>query len=439
MLEGVDFSLPRMGSITGRILDDAGEPMGGVIVWAMRPIYVEGRRQLAVAAGGFEGTDDKGQFRLTGLAPGSYFIRAMTRETWTIVVDGTRQLMGFSPIFYPGTANVREARSVEVAIGQQVRAADLTMIPARPASISGVALDSKGQPLAGRSAGLSIRLLGAARGGVGGGGMSMGSAPIAADGSFVFRNVPAGEYEVSVTTGNVRTGDGETARSAVAIDGVDVDSVRLVTSAGWSASGRIVTEDGAPPAFPAVQMRVASQSIDDARVGNAGVGGVRPDLTFTITAILGRARLMATPPDGWMVKAIQREGRDISEAPLELKSGEQLADIDIVVTDRVTRVTGQLLDDRGAPVPNGTVVVFSDDAGRWGVGSRFVRAVRPDQDGRWEVKGLPAGDYLGIAVDYVEENLWHDPEYLESLRVHAQRFLLGEASAHALSLTVVSP
>jgi len=437
-LENVDFSLPRMGSMTGRILDDGGEPMAGVIVWAMRPIYVEGRRQLAVAAGGFEGTDDTGQFRLTGLAPGTYYIRAMTRETWTVVVDGKRQLMGFSPAFYPGTASVRDARAVEVAIGRQVPLADMTMIPARPASISGVALDSRGQPLAGRNGALSIRFLGAARGGIGGGGMGMGTAPIAADGSFVFRNVVPGEYEVSVTTGNVRTGDGETARTSVAIDGVDVDNVRLITSAGWSVVGRIVTEGGTAPGFPATQMRVASQLIDDVRAASAGVSDVRADWTFTITAILGRARLTASAPEGWMVKAIQREGRDISETPLELRSGEQLADIDIVVSDRVTTVTGQLADDRGNPLPDGTVVVFADDSGKWGVGSRFVRAVRPDQQGRWDVKGLPAGEYLGVAVDYVEDSIWNDPQYLDSLRVHAQRFFLGDGAAHSLSLEVVA-
>ena len=68
IVESVDFSLPRSGSITGHILDDAGEPMAGAIVWAMRPMYLEGRRLLAIVSGGFQGTDDTGQFRLDGAA-----------------------------------------------------------------------------------------------------------------------------------------------------------------------------------------------------------------------------------------------------------------------------------------------------------------------------------------------------------------------------------
>src|SRR5258706_2609204 len=263
VLDNVDLTLPRTATIVGRVFDDGGEPMSDVIVWAMRPMYLEGRKQLAVASGGFEGTDDTGRYRLTGLAPGRYYIRAMTRETWTAVVNGRRELMGFSPVFYPAATSLRDARLVDVAIGQQTRVGDLAMIPARPANISGVAVDSHGQSLTGRSAGLTIRFIGAAGGGGGGRGMEAGSAPIAADGSFVFRNVSPGEYEVIVTTGNPRTGDGETAHASVTIDGANVDDVRLVTSAGWTASGRIVTENGASPTFPSTDIRVTTQLIDD--------------------------------------------------------------------------------------------------------------------------------------------------------------------------------
>ena len=86
---------------------------------------------------------------------------------------------------------------------------------------------------------------------------------------------------------------------------------------------------------------------------------MQDDWTFIVKSILGRARMIAAPPDGWMVKSIQREGRDISDRPLELKSGEQLTDIDIVVTDRVTTVTGQLIDERGMPVQDGSVLLFA--------------------------------------------------------------------------------
>ena len=55
------------------------------------------------------------------------------------------------------------------------------------------------------------------------------------------------------------------------------------------------------------------------------------------------------------------------------------------------------------------------------------------------VKGLPAGEYLAVAVDYVEEGMWNDPEYLESIRRYGQKVTLGDADARAVSLKVVTP
>jgi hypothetical protein len=139
------------------------------------------------------------------------------------------------------------------------------------------------------------------------------------------------------------------------------------------------------------------------------------------------------------VKGIRHDNRDITSALLELKSGESLSDVEVIVTNRITTVTGQLADDRGRPLPNGTVVIFSDDAGQWGEMSAFVRTARPDQDGRYEVKGLPPRDYLAVALDYVQEGIWNDPEFLESLRQYAQRLTLIEGSSVALSLKLTKP
>ena len=37
--------------------------------------------------------------------------------------------------------------------------------------------------------------------------------------------------------------------------------------------------------------------------------------------------------------------------------------------------------------------------------------------GQWQVKGLPVGDYLAIALDYVEDGAWNDRTTLESLKI----------------------
>src|SRR5262249_9700425 len=59
----LDFTLARLGVITGRIVDDIGEPVEGAVVRAMQVRYVDGRRRL-VDAGLTRRTDDLGRYRL---------------------------------------------------------------------------------------------------------------------------------------------------------------------------------------------------------------------------------------------------------------------------------------------------------------------------------------------------------------------------------------
>src|SRR5207247_2572772 len=43
-VDHLDFALPKMGLIAGRITDQGGDPIAGVMVLAMRSMYFEGQR-----------------------------------------------------------------------------------------------------------------------------------------------------------------------------------------------------------------------------------------------------------------------------------------------------------------------------------------------------------------------------------------------------------
>ena len=84
-------------------------------------------------------------------------------------------------------------------------------------------------------------------------------------------------------------------------------------------------------------------------------------------------------------------------------------------------------------------MVFARDSQKWFEESRWVRAVRPDQQGTYRVDGLPPGDYLAIAVDYVEEGTWNDPVFIESLRAHGEAITLAEGETRNIALKLVTP
>jgi hypothetical protein len=229
------------------------------------------------------------------------------------------------------------------------------------------------------------------------------------------------------------------------IDGVDVTNIALTTSPGWSIAGQIVTEDGMPPqtrpgGFGVSATPVDADTVPDSRANrDPDSGRVLNDWSVRVSEIYGAARVHARVPDGWWVKSIVHDRRDIADTPAEMRSGESLTGVRIIVSDRPTSMRGRLVDDKGTPVTSATVVAFARDSQKWFEESRWVRVVRPDQQGNYRIDGLPPGEYLAVAVDYVEEGTWNDASFIESLRPHGEPLTLTEGEARTVALRLVTP
>jgi len=429
------------------VFDEAAEPISGVRVFAMRSVFYEGRRRLLPVAGGpLATTDDAGQYRILGLAPGTYFVQADLRETWTVSEDGIDRVMGYAPTYFPGTPRVADAGRVTVGVGQEVSNTDLALVPGRTGTVSGTAMDSQGRPLAGRQVNLAQEYRGPGFAMVFQGGTG---SSVAADGTFTIKHVAPGDYTLQVRSA-VEIGGAtvqEAASAPIVVNDVDIDNVVLQTSSGWSVSGEFTTDTGAAPSAPRDRFRVTPRPLSAGQTpmgqgpgnpGNADSGRVKDDWTFLATGVYGAAKIRASLPDSWMVKSILQDGRDVADTAFELRSGETLSRIQIVVSNRVNSVAGQLVDDKGAPLADGSVIVFASDAEKWSEDSRFVRTTRPDQEGRYQIRGLPPGEYLAVAIDYVEDGLWNDPEYLESIRRYGHKITLGEADTQTVALKLIT-
>ena len=438
-LERIDFALPRMSGIVGRVTDENGEPIEGVSVFATRSLFYDGKRRLVPVSSLSVRSDDDGEYRISRLPPGSYQVVASTKETWTVVQNGQEIVFGYMPTYYPGVAAPTEARRVTVGVGEQARSVDFSLVPGRAARVSGTALDSQGRAFTNVSLSEEIRGLDGAsfRGGP--------TVTTAADGAFMAREVPPGEYTLSATRSAGPDGEPEAAIMYLTVDGTDLENIVLTGSSGGTVTGRIVSEEGALPKVSLLRVNASEQYrsqqppvlLGTFRSTDSGV--VKEDGTFTVANVFGRARIQVTVPEGWMLKRVQHEGRDITDKVVELRSGEHLTNVEILVTNRITDVSGHVTDDKGAPLVDATVLVFPANADAWFEHARSIRLTRPDQQGRWQVKALPAGDYLAVALEYIENIAWQDPEYLESLRRYAEKFTLSEGGSHTLPLKLTIP
>jgi hypothetical protein len=75
-----NLQLPRGAAITGVVLDQNGQPLQGATIRVLRYAYAfnTGERRLVFGGGPSWGPDDRGAYRIYGLAPGEYYIAVNT-------------------------------------------------------------------------------------------------------------------------------------------------------------------------------------------------------------------------------------------------------------------------------------------------------------------------------------------------------------------------
>jgi hypothetical protein len=143
--ENFKLTLVPTGAIGGRVLDAAGEPMQNARVTAERG----GESESASA-------DDKGQFRIGGLRPGKYRIKAAPQtmplppETRT---DGTSDV-NYSPTYYPDSLAEKQAAQVEVQAAAELTDIDIRMVRTPIVSVSGKV---SGLPAGSRNASIDVQ------------------------------------------------------------------------------------------------------------------------------------------------------------------------------------------------------------------------------------------------------------------------------------------
>lgn len=434
-LEKLVVGLPRGSVITGRIVDEFGEPLTGAQVRVLRYGYAAGARRL-LPAGQSDRTDDQGTFRVFGLSPGEYVVSATLNEdrggAFRPRGGGAddEPTTGYAPTYFPGTTNAGDAQRVTVGLGQEVSGIGFGLSLMPLAKVSGRVVGLAGLELAGMVMALPDDMVRQAM-------SPPRGAPVSADGTFELRGLAPGRYTL-VVGGRGRRGGGEepTGRASIAVSGVDLTGITIGLAPPAVVRGVVVTDTGAV-GLRSPQVRVsftpAQPAVADA-FRNRG-GGINSDFTFELGGITEPGYLRVTPPPGWFLKHILHDGRNVTDEPLVVEAGAQLTGVRVVLTQTASGVSGSVRDDRGNAVLDTTVVVFPDDERQWVFQSRFIRTARPDTSGRFEITGLPAGDdYRVVALQGLEDGQATDPVFLASLRERSERLSLAEGEAKSLDL-----
>jgi protocatechuate 3,4-dioxygenase beta subunit len=432
--ERADITLPRTSALAGQITDEYGDPVEGLMIRLQRIRFVSGRRRLVEVPGASNSrTDDLGRYRIFGLQPGSYVVAAYAGQL-VLGQPDVADIPGYATTYFPGTSNPSELRLVAVPASQDVESVNFSLSRTSTASVSGLALNSTGEPITGGLILASSRRSSAVA-------TTSVGARIQPDGSFTFPNVGPGQYVIQAYRGRTRSSiEGEFAAVSVTVNGSDVKGLLVQTSVGSTVSGRITFDGSRLPASRNFELSAVPSDPDLAPLdGNFARADIRADWTFEMSGISGPRRLrLVQAPRGWGLKRILVDGVDATDTPLSFGSKSQsLSDVEVVLTESVTEITGTVTDDRGRSVSDARVVAFAADQDLWYDRSRYVKMAPSDANGSFVIRDLPPGVYFVAAVDRrraSEDNgEWLNPDVLDSLTPGAGRITLSEGQKSSVS------
>ena len=441
-LKKVDLALPRGSVITGQVVDEVGEPLAGVSVRAMRHEYRQGERRLTIV--GTDTSDDRGQYRVYGLAPGTYYVSAVAR-----FIDSGRgfrrgfgrgtqlveQDMGYAPTYYPGVTTGAQAVPLVLGVSEETTGISFGVMLVPTVRVAGVVLSPSGAPMSRAAVSLVPDGAGQAVGG------TLLNAQTQADGAFTVRNVLPGRYLVVARSGGRRVANPLFAMQSITVDGQEIGGLIMMLAAGATVTGTVVFESSTlPPDNDLSRVRVSTRALRALPFGGDTRAGVEPDGTFELTNVpIGAQLFQVDAPDPWILKAVYVNGQDVTDVPLEFIARSEVEAVIVVLTDQVSELSGLVSDGSARPLPEFTVVAFSTDTALWRSQSRQIAVGRPDQNGRYQARGLPPGDHYVVAVDGIEQGSWYDPTFLGQLSRDAVRVSVRDGELNTLDLHIDVP
>jgi len=453
-VDGVRIALYRGGVVAGRVLDEFGEPAVGMEVEVLRREPGDQGSSVRTTSTPFTPiTDDTGSFRVWGLAPGDYVIGVRPNRfvAETARDDGARR-QGYAATYYPGTPNLSHARAVRVAPGRETAGVSFSLVTVPLARLRGTVLLPDG--VSGRAVNIGVGLVAPQRLD----GYVTRGARASDDGRFELTRLAPGTYLVSARHFG-QSGAEYYGATEVTIDGVDLDAVAIALRPGAIVRGRVVNELGEPVGVPVM---VSLSPAADGPGPSAAPARTYSDGSFRIEGVFGPQRVRAvearmipgaevpginvrrlqdvTPATRdrttWWLKSVTLHGRDVTDEVIDVAAEGTM--LDITMTNRASRVHGSVAWDRTRGARRPAVVVFADDDTRWTRPSRFVGTAEVEDDGRYDVRGLPAGPrFLAVAVEGAARAVLVRPEMLQAVRPLATPLRIDAGGTHEVPLTAV--
>lgn len=379
--EGFDIELERGGVITGRVTNVGGRPVPGERLTLYR-IAEGGTRQPA----GGGATDDRGVYRVYGLAPGRYIVAAGMPDDPRMMSFG--QAKRYRLTYHPAAAVESEAAVLDVVAGGEVAGADIILPrPDRLYEASGrMVYADTGEP----AAGLPIMYGSVANGQYSGRYNIVGET--SESGEFRLTGLKPGDYGVAA---HAKEGSPYYAKPiSFSIDARNVNGLVVSLERGATITGLLAVEGATPGGFTGVNALTLTVDQPEAGAGPAAISQsakVGVSGAFTIAGVEpGRYRFLIGPwdlPVKPMIVRVERDGAPTA-GTIDVRAVESTS-VQITAAFGTATIQGHARIKGGA-VANQSGVVMLRRADVDGA----PRRCSLDSRLRFIADGLPAGSYI---------------------------------------------
>jgi protocatechuate 3,4-dioxygenase beta subunit len=433
-LDTIEFRLSPHSVITGRVLDEDGDPVMGASVQLVRPRYFQGRKQMLPMSNAM--TNDLGEYRLFGVAPGKYYLSVTGRQGYDFAVNrsaSSKPEEGYAPTYYPGAEDIASATQLNVPVGRTIQGVDVTLrktltfrvkgkvigAPSgstRPVMISLAPKDEDSMSAMMRTVRSSSRK----------------------DGEFEISGVRLGSYVLQAL---YMEGPNESlsGRLAIEVTDHDLDNLTVNLSPGGEVQGSVRIEgEGSSPNVRDLYVYLQPRS-RSYMMGNTSAR-VKEGGAFTIPNApqdLFDVRVNGAPPE-FYVKSIRLGEIDVLENGLDLTQTGSASGLDIVLSPTAAQLEGSVVDEKGDPVRGAAVILRPTKAEPAALVSQMLKFITTDQNGTFRMQGITPGEYNLISFDGVDTLEAQDPDLLQEHSADAVKLVLRDNARETKQLKVIA-
>jgi len=420
-IKGLVMKMTPFAVIAGTVRGIDGEPLIDAEVNVYTMTHEAGKPKLE--GRGNAKTDDLGQYRVRDLPPGTYYVSATppeNRRFWALRPGAKPGETGVLT-YYPNTTRSHDAMAVKVPAGARITSVDITVRSEQTYQVRGKVISNGRDSV--EDIGVYLE-------------DEDENHSFLADnkegtGEFVFPAVPPGVYSLNTRGRNLGS-----PRGFLTVEVVDrsVEGLRVVLGPTAEVKGRIIFEGDNKSDF---QRERGVWLMGPSNLG--GVGNIDDELAFTVRDVLPgtyQVKVMGDPRTFYQ-KSIRCGDVDVLRNGLAIAEGAT-ANIEVVLASDFGSVSGTVLDKDGQPAAGATVLLVPDASQRRRDNDN--PSTSADQNGRFEQKAVPPGDYKLFALDAgIDPDEFDEEEFLKTNKDRGTAVTVKPKTAATAQLKLIPP